>query len=115
MNSLGPLHVRACVISIEHMDVCVYRYVVLGTPNQVLMVYEHIITFRQEFRYFWQGKVTGASILFCLNRYLPVVQMMLDLADLNPATGRVSWSFTSKQIATLMLVNYNRNRGAWSR
>ena len=65
--------------------------------ESVLMVYEHIITFRQEFRYFWQGKVTGASILFCLNRYLPVVQMMLDLADLNPATGRVSWSFTSKQ------------------
>ncbi|KAM5541388.1 hypothetical protein V8D89_004942 [Ganoderma adspersum] len=38
----------------------------------VALFYEYFITISEEVKYFWKRKLTGASILFFLNRYLPL-------------------------------------------
>ena len=39
----------------------------------VLLVYEYIITFGQDVQLFWRRKWSGATALFFLNRYLPLL------------------------------------------
>ncbi|KAI0746884.1 hypothetical protein C8Q80DRAFT_1271711 [Daedaleopsis nitida] len=43
------------------------------------LVYEYLITFDQEVRLFWRRDVSGACILFFLNRYLSLSVQLLDL------------------------------------
>ena len=39
----------------------------------MLVLYDHLLTLDSEVKYFWSGKVTGASALFIANRYLNLV------------------------------------------
>ncbi|KAI0722669.1 hypothetical protein C8Q76DRAFT_719703 [Earliella scabrosa] len=55
----------------------------VGTYFQVaaagLLAYEYVITFGREVDLFWKRKATMASVLFGVNRYLPMVVAALDL------------------------------------
>lgn len=44
-----------------------------------LFVYEYLITFDQEVKYFWSGRWTATRFLFLVNRYLPPMIMLLGL------------------------------------
>ena len=44
-----------------------------------LLLYEYIVTFDLEIDLFWKQKITMASVLFGLNRYLPLAVAMLEL------------------------------------
>ena len=41
-----------------------------------LIIFESLITIGQEVKYFWSGKVTGAAVLFYLNRYLTLISFV---------------------------------------
>ncbi|KAI0667152.1 hypothetical protein C8Q78DRAFT_982689, partial [Trametes maxima] len=49
-----------------------------------LIFYEYLITFEDEFRLIWRGKLTGASVIFVLNRYIMVVQNAITMASIVP-------------------------------
>ena len=55
---------------------CISDLVVL-VPG--LLAYEYVITFGREVDLFWKRKATMASVLFGVNRYLPMVVAALDL------------------------------------
>ena len=44
-----------------------------GKLFAVLLIFDHLVTFDREVWLFWTGKLSGASILFFLNRYLNLV------------------------------------------
>ncbi|PIL30401.1 hypothetical protein GSI_07587 [Ganoderma sinense ZZ0214-1] len=46
------------------------EYMELATMVVMLYVYEYVITFGVEVDLFWGKEITGASIVFFLNRYL---------------------------------------------
>ena len=61
-----------------------------------LIVFEHCITFEMEVDYFWKQKLTGASVLFYLNRYIMLLYLLLEtpfINVVNPFTGtvRMEW------------------------
>ena len=39
----------------------------------VVFMYEYFITLGEEAKYFWKRKVTGASAIFFLNRYILLI------------------------------------------
>ncbi|KAI1783674.1 hypothetical protein LXA43DRAFT_1067435 [Ganoderma leucocontextum] len=47
----------------------------------VVFIYEYFITVSEEAKYFWNRKMTGASTLFFLNRYVPLTWYALQLAS----------------------------------
>ncbi|TBU24160.1 hypothetical protein BD311DRAFT_868333 [Dichomitus squalens] len=55
----------------------------------VLYLYNWLITIDQEVEYFWKGKVTGAAILFYLNRYISLASFVISLVDWMPMTDKV--------------------------
>lgn len=46
---------------------------------QVLLIYDHVITFDQEVSRIWRPKWTGATVLFVLNRYLGLSLALMNL------------------------------------
>lgn len=51
------------------------------------MLYEHLVTLGTEIRLFWRRKITGASILFFVNRYMMLLHNLLSLRLYSPFTG----------------------------
>ena len=47
----------------------------------VLFMYDSVITTGDEIRCFWGKKLTGAAILFWLNKYLTLLYMVWDLGS----------------------------------
>ena len=47
-------------------------------------MYEYIVTFSTEVQLFWAREVTGASVLFFINRYMLLVYALLGLFQLSP-------------------------------
>ena len=45
----------------------------------VLVLYEFFITFTEEVELFWNGKITGATVLFLANRYLTIAAQVYNL------------------------------------
>ncbi|EIW53058.1 uncharacterized protein TRAVEDRAFT_107339, partial [Trametes versicolor FP-101664 SS1] len=56
--------------------------------------YEYAITLDSEVRLIWRRKITGASIIFFLNRYLLVLQNALTVASFWPISTSVRHSIT---------------------
>ena len=57
-----------------------------------LVIYEYLVTFTTEVQLFWMRELTGASILFFINRYLMLLYIMSQLWGYSPLTGTVSVS-----------------------
>ncbi|KAI0354663.1 hypothetical protein OH77DRAFT_1521558 [Trametes cingulata] len=68
-----------------------------GIATTVLLVFEYLITLDREVELFWRRKFTGASVLFLLNRYLPLSVTILE------ACGCSVWIFAEQ---TLYLFQY---------
>ena len=47
----------------------------------VVVMYEYLITLGQELNLFWRGKITGAQVLFVINRYLNIAVVMWQFAS----------------------------------
>lgn len=45
------------------------RVVLIQVERTVILYYDHVVTFDDEYRYIWQNKWSGASCLFFVNRY----------------------------------------------
>ena len=58
----------------------------------VLMMYEYLVTFSTEVQLFWAGEVTGASVIFFINRYMQLVYALLSLFQLSPIINTMSVS-----------------------
>ncbi|RDX51240.1 hypothetical protein OH76DRAFT_1401546 [Lentinus brumalis] len=50
-----------------------------------LIVFEYGLTFRQEVEMFWNRKLTGATALFLLNRYLVIIFLILGVTPSGPS------------------------------
>ncbi|KAI0660005.1 hypothetical protein C8Q70DRAFT_913775, partial [Cubamyces menziesii] len=61
-----------------------------------LIFYEYGITINSEVRLIWRRKVTGASILFVLNRYIMIMDNIVTLASFPAMSNRVSLSHLAK-------------------
>ena len=46
--------------------------------NIALLIYEWSITTRQEIELFWREPVSGATVLFLFNRYVPLLCVLAD-------------------------------------
>ncbi|KAI0641610.1 hypothetical protein C8Q79DRAFT_1014055 [Trametes meyenii] len=66
-----------------------------------LIFYEYLITFEDEFRLIWRGKLTGASVIFVLNRYIMVVQNAITMASVAPLPNTVGLWLASMSCAVL--------------
>ncbi|KAM5541401.1 hypothetical protein V8D89_004955 [Ganoderma adspersum] len=58
-----------------------------------LVIYEYLVTFTTEVQLFWARELTGASILFFINRYLMLLYIMAELWGYSPLTATVSVAF----------------------
>ncbi|TBU28823.1 hypothetical protein BD309DRAFT_861308 [Dichomitus squalens] len=69
--------------TIDGLTVPQYSEYLTATRIQVavvcLFVYEYIITFGYEAKYFWGRKINGAAILLYLNRYISLLLYLLDM------------------------------------
>ncbi|KAI0747406.1 hypothetical protein C8Q74DRAFT_1374441 [Fomes fomentarius] len=54
-----------------------------------LAIYEHLITFDREVRLVWRRKITGATVLFVLNKYLLLMRFIVVLTSYNISTTEV--------------------------
>ncbi|KAI0676158.1 hypothetical protein C8Q78DRAFT_1008323 [Trametes maxima] len=59
-----------------------------GFASISYLLYEYFVTFDLEVAYFWGRKVTGATVLFFCNRYLPLIVNVVSLVGLAPLTAR---------------------------
>ena len=59
-----------------------------------LIIYEYIVTFSTEVQLFWAGEVTGASVLFFVNRYMQLVYALFGLFELSPIIDTMSVSLS---------------------
>ena len=48
-----------------------------------LIFFESVLTLPQEITLFWMRPFTGATVLFLLNKYIPVLRYILDLVAFN--------------------------------
>ena len=49
-----------------------------------LFIYDYVLTFAQEVQLIWGRKITGASVLFWLNRYLTLALVIMNFV---PSVG----------------------------
>ncbi|PIL30411.1 hypothetical protein GSI_07597 [Ganoderma sinense ZZ0214-1] len=59
----------------------------LVTCRPVVVLYEYVITFGVEVDLFWGKEITGASIVFFLNRYLVLAYYLVQLRAWFPLSG----------------------------
>ena len=57
-----------------------------------LIIYEYLVTFSTEVQLFWAGGVTGASVLFFVNRYMQLVYTLFFLLQFSPIIHTMSVS-----------------------
>ncbi|KAM5541391.1 hypothetical protein V8D89_004945 [Ganoderma adspersum] len=78
------------------------------TASSVVFMYEYFITVGEEAKYFWKHKVTGASAIFFLNRYIPLTFYALDFtgfASMSDQSDHYSVAFSGSRAFALT----NRN------
>ena len=52
-------------------------YTRLTSSNKVILYYDYLLTLPDEITFFWRRKCSSVSILFFLNRYLPMALNVL--------------------------------------
>lgn len=81
----------------------------LKSRGTAFLTYEILITFDREVALVWRRKFTGASVLFFLNRYLPILVNVLNLASSARMTDAVRYFRCRKKRD--QSTHYLRNRG----
>ncbi|KAF8164769.1 hypothetical protein B0H34DRAFT_210510 [Crassisporium funariophilum] len=75
MASPPPPDLDALISGINHLHAGKY----FQLAAFVMLIYDHILTFPQELDRIWRQKITGASFLFLLNRYVTPLQFIIIL------------------------------------
>lgn len=57
-----------------------------------LLAYEYLLTLTREIALFWKRGLTGASVLFFLNRYIILALHIFNFAIAGPLSDKVSLS-----------------------
>jgi len=52
----------------------------------VMMVYDHLITFSDELQYVWKQPLSGATVLFAINRYITPLKFVVEIAAFDSPT-----------------------------
>ncbi|KAI0701122.1 hypothetical protein C8T65DRAFT_697122 [Cerioporus squamosus] len=78
-SDYSPADIIAAFQSTFDDDCCWYA-------GAVFVVYEYIITFGLEVDLFWKRKLTGASVLFFLTRYLALLTIFFGMLEYVPTT-----------------------------
>lgn len=52
-------------------------------------MFDHVITLGQEANLFWSRRLTGASVVFLLNRYIAILNFILAMCEYAPTTDFV--------------------------
>ena len=95
--------VRICVALTSHHQLLRQLLLVRGTeyalpplPTSALadaipafLVFDHVITLGQEANLFWSRRLTGASVVFLLNRYIAILNFILAMCEYAPTTDFV--------------------------
>lgn len=53
----------------------------------VLYSYDHVITLDNEVKYVWRRRISGASVLFMMNRYMMLLASLASIIHLVPRFG----------------------------
>lgn len=70
----------------------------------MVFIWEYFITISEEAKYFWKRKLTGASAIFFLNRYVPLTLYVLDFAGYASMSDEVSRSLIPPYTLLIPLV-----------
>ncbi|RPD73086.1 hypothetical protein L226DRAFT_536590 [Lentinus tigrinus ALCF2SS1-7] len=79
ISDYSPADLIATFQSTFDDDCCWYA-------GAVLVVYDCVITFGQEVDLFWKRRLTGASVLFILTRYLALLTIFMGMLEYVPTT-----------------------------
>lgn len=52
-------------------------------------MFDYLLTFPQEVQLFWKRKMTGASVIFLLTRYITLLALIFELVDYAPIAPSV--------------------------
>lgn len=63
-------------------------FLLTGTP--ALLIYDYILTFRHEVRFVWGRRISGATALFLVNRYLVILFYLVQVVTEFPIRSKVS-------------------------
>ncbi|TBU61802.1 hypothetical protein BD310DRAFT_872620 [Dichomitus squalens] len=66
----------------EYAGVVIDNYCEIAAT--ALIIYEFLIITSQEARYFWSGRLTGAAVLFYLNKYLVLLSFVYTMMGYIP-------------------------------
>ncbi|PPR07614.1 hypothetical protein CVT24_004167 [Panaeolus cyanescens] len=69
----GPPDMAAITAAIVHLNAGKYFQIAAF----VMLIYDHMLTFSDEVERIWKQKISGATILFLLNRYLTPLQFIV--------------------------------------
>ncbi len=75
-----------------------------------VVFYEYVISFDDEVRLVWRRKITGASVIFFLNRYLLVLQSVITVASYWPVSNPVCLLTVCAQHDTYACASLARSR-----
>ena len=68
-----------------YCEAAVCGYCVRALTNLAdVFIYDYVLTFAQEVQLIWGRKITGASVLFWLNRYLTLALVIMNFV---PSVG----------------------------
>ena len=67
----------------------------LADAIPAFLVFDHVITLGQEANLFWSRRLTGASVVFLLNRYIAIFNFILAMCEYAPTTDFVRASSPS--------------------
>ena len=70
----------------------------------MVFIYEYLITISEEAKYFWKRKLTGASAVFLLNRYVPLTLHVLELASFASLSDQVCYFKANNHISCMTLI-----------
>ncbi|KAI1783681.1 hypothetical protein LXA43DRAFT_1067438 [Ganoderma leucocontextum] len=75
---MDPSDAAAAELTAEYNSIFIDNY--CANAAAVVFIYEYFTTISEEAKYFWNRKLTGASALFFLNRYVPLLGYTLSFA-----------------------------------
>ena len=79
-----------------------------------VLVYDYILTLGQELQLFWKRKLTGATVLFLINRYLFLFYIIISMCSYFRMSDRASTPrFSTAHLALISLCFYNRRTYAF--
>ena len=85
----------------------------MTTHITALIIYESVIITSEEAKYFWSGRLTGAAVLFYLNKYLVLLSFVYTMMGYIPGMSDkvcLPSPYVSQPIHPSVLIEYHYRR-----